>query len=197
MIIHHDGTIDGKNGYTPKIGVTWTNDQFKTKQMISGTKVPVFESENSWAPCSHFQLGEKMVCDRSKKDYKFELALAGHFDKTMQYGSLVKFQHKDNKFGGYHCTLYFNQQSGPNTAGATVAYDFASKKYASQLGLKFDKGDHVWKFRFDDQGGANAMLQWQLHQAVKATLTSKMNLKDVPAGKVNNIPLGLNFEVKY
>ena len=109
MIIHHDGTIDGKNGYTPKIGVTWTNDQFKTKQMVSGLKVPVFESENSWAPCSHFQLGEKMVCDRAKKDYKFELALAGHFDKTMQYGSLVKFQHKDNKFGGYHCTLYFNQ----------------------------------------------------------------------------------------
>lgn len=115
----------------------------------------------------------------------------------MQYGSLVKFQHKDNKFGGYHCTLYFNQQSGPNTAGATVAYDFASKKYASNLGLKFDKGDHVWKFRFNDQGDANAMLQWQLHQAVKATLTSKVNLKDIPNGKVNSVPLGLNFEVKY
>jgi len=41
------------------------------------------------------------------------------------------------------------------------------------------------------------MLQWQLHQAVKATLTSKVNLKDVPNGKVNSVPLGLNFEVKY
>jgi uncharacterized glyoxalase superfamily protein PhnB len=165
--------------------------------MISASSIPVFESENSWSPCSHFQIGEKMVCDRAAKDYKFELALAGHFDKTMQYGSLVKFQNKDNKFGGYHCTMYFNQQSGANTAGATVAYDFASKSYASNLGLKFDKGDHVWKFKFNDKGDANAMLQWQLHQAVKATLTSKMNLKDIPAGQVNSVPLGLNFEVKY
>ena len=41
-----------------------------------------------------------MVCDRAKKDYKFELALAGHFEKTMQYGSLIKFAHNSGKFGG-------------------------------------------------------------------------------------------------
>ena len=73
-----------------------------------------------------------MNCDRVGKKYEFELALAGHFDKTMQYGSLVKWNQDDKgKFGGRQCTLYFNQQSGSNVAGATVNYDFEKKKYAS------------------------------------------------------------------
>jgi len=115
----------------------------------------------------------------------------------MQYGTLVKFHNKNSKFGGYHCTLFFNQQSGPNTAGASIEYDFKEKEFKSLLGLKFDKGDHTWKFRFNDKGDVNAMLQWQLHQAVKATLNSKVNLTAVPDGKVSSLPLGLNFEVKY
>lgn len=56
----------------------------------------------------------------------------------MQYGTLVKFAHKNGKFGSHHCTLYFNQKSGANTAGASVAYDFASNKYNSDIGLKMD-----------------------------------------------------------
>ena len=86
--------------------------------MISATSVPIFESEISWSPCSHFQIGNKMACDRQNKDYQFELAMAGHYEKTLQYGTLVKFQNKDSKFGGYHCTLFFNQQSGSTTVGS-------------------------------------------------------------------------------
>lgn len=136
-----------------------------------------------------------MVCDRTKKDYKFEVALAGHFEKTMQYGSLVKFAHKGGKFGGQHCTLFFNQVSGSNTVGSAVAYDFEKKKYAVDLGLKMDQGDHTWKFKVSDSGAMNAMLQWKLHKAVKATLSSNLDMKDIPAGKVEKLPLGLNFEV--
>jgi hypothetical protein len=60
-----------------------------------------------------------------------------------------------------------------------------------------DQGDHTWKFKFSDTGLMHAMLQWKLHQAVKATLTSKMDVKDIPAGKVEKLPLGLNFEIQY
>jgi len=84
--IHADGVINTggkKDGLVPKFGVSWSNDSIMTKNYISATSVPVFESENSWSACSHFMVGEKMVCDRAKKDYKFELALAGHFDKVM------------------------------------------------------------------------------------------------------------------
>lgn len=84
--------------------------------------------------------------------------MAGHFDKTLQYGSLVKFQNKDSKFGGYHLKMFFNQKSGDKIAGATLAYDFATKKYASELGLEFHKPDHLWGFRFNDQGEAVGML---------------------------------------
>lgn len=138
-----------------------------------------------------------MVCDRAKKDYKFELALAGHFEKTMQYGTLVKFAHQNGKFGYHHCTLYFQHKNANTTAGANVAYDSATKKYASNVGLKMVQDDHTWKFKFADTGMASAMLQWQLHKAVKTTLTSQMDLKSIPAGEVKKIPVGLAFEIKY
>lgn len=76
-------------------------------------------------------------------------------------------------------------------------YDYAKKAFATKLGLKFKEDDHTWKLRFHDSGLARAALQWQLHKAVKATVTSQVNLKDVPAGKVGSIPFGLAFEVKY
>ena len=80
-----------------------------------------------------------MNCNRSEKKYEFELALAGHFDKTMQYGSLVKWNQNYDKeknpdckiLKGRECTLYFNQVSGKNTAGASVSYNFDDKKYSS------------------------------------------------------------------
>jgi hypothetical protein len=109
--VHVDAVVNTgakKDVCLPKIGVSFANDQIISKNYISATSVPVFESENAWAACSHFMIGEKMVCDRVKKDYKFELALAGHFEKTMQYGSLVKFANKEGKFGGYQCSLFFN-----------------------------------------------------------------------------------------
>ena len=164
-ILHTDFLINtgSKVGATGKAGFTWTNDQIKTKNLVSLSSKPVFESESSWAPCPHFQIAEKAVCDREKKDYQFELAMAGHFDKTMQYGTLVKFAHKNGKLGYNLCTLYFNQVSGKNTAGAFVTYDAAKKAYSSSLGLKMVQDDHTWKFKFSDSGMANAMLQWQLH----------------------------------
>jgi len=58
-----------------------------------------------------------------------------------------------------------------------------------------DQGDHTWKFKFCDTGCMHAMLQWKLHKAVKATVTSGMNMKDIPAGKIEKLPLGLNFEI--
>lgn len=164
--VHVDAVVNTgakKDALEPKVGVSFTNDQIITKNYVSASSVPVFESETSWAACSHFMVGEKMVCDRVKKDYKFELALAGHFEKTMQYGSLVKFANKDGKFGGYNCALFFNQESGDNTVGSAFAYDFDKKSYAVDLGLKMDKGDHTWKFKVNDSGLMHAALQWKLH----------------------------------
>jgi len=58
-----------------------------------------------------------------------------------------------------------------------------------------DQGDHTWKFKCNDSGLMQAMLQWKLHKAVKATMTTQMDMKDIPAGKVEKLPLGLNFEI--
>lgn len=76
-------------------------------------------------------------------------------------------------------------------------YDYAKKAFSTKLGLKMKEDDHTWKVRVHDDGLARAALQWQLHKAVKATVTSQMNLKDVPSGKVGSLPFGFAFEVKY
>jgi hypothetical protein len=94
-------------------------------------------------------------------------------------------------------TLYFGYSSGCNAAGCQMDYNYGKKAFTSKLALKMKEDDHTWKVRFSDSGLAKAALQWQLHKAVKATVTSELNLKDVPAGKVGTIPFGLCFEVKY
>ena len=76
-------------------------------------------------------------------------------------------------------------------------YDYAKKTFATKLGLKFKEDDHTMKLRIHDSGLARAALIWNLHKAVKATVTTEMNLKDIPAGKTGALPLGLAFEVKY
>jgi len=93
--------------------------------------------------------------------------------------------------------LYFNHENNGNVAGGEFAYDHAEKKFTTKLGLKLAQEDHTWKFRVHNDGLVRAALQWQLHKACKATLNTSVNLKDVPAGKVSGVPLGLTLEVKY
>jgi hypothetical protein len=40
-------------------------------------------------------------------------------------------------------------------------------------------------------------LQWQLHKACKATVDTSLDLKDVPAGKISKVPVGLSFDIAY
>lgn len=128
---------------------------------------------------------------------KMEIGVAGHFEKSLQYGALVKMGKVSGSIQPTYTSLYFNHSAGSNTAGAQMDYDYAKKAFATKLGLKMKDDDHTWKVRFHDTGLARAALQWQLHKAVKATVTSQVNLKDVPSGKVGSIPLGLAFELKY
>jgi len=50
VIVHHECNLNvAKKGMANKVGVSWSNDQFKTKNFVSELgAVPVFESENSW-----------------------------------------------------------------------------------------------------------------------------------------------------
>ena len=125
-----------------------------------------------------------------------EFGLAGHYDKAVQWGALLKYA-GDSSFQAKQNVLYFNHESNGNVAGCELSYDYGAKAFSSKLGVKLAQDDHTWKFRVHGDGLLRAALQWQMHKACKTTLTSQINLKDVPAGKVSGIPLGINFEVKY
>jgi hypothetical protein len=91
-------------------------------------------------------------------------------------------------------TAYFNYSKDGRTAGARIDYDNGFK---TKVGLRLDHEDHTWKFRFHNTGMMHAMLKWRLHRSCAAHITTNVNLKDVPAGKINSIPLGLGFQVEY
>ena len=77
-------------------------------------------------------------------------------------------------------------------------YDHDSKAFKTALGLQMAKDDHTWKFRWHQDGMMHTALQWQLHKTVKATLNTKVNLRDIPAGKVASYPpLNLTMEIKF
>lgn len=92
---------------------------------------------------------------------------------------------------------YFNYVAGANTVGAHLGYDHTSKQWTTRFGVINRQADHTWKFRFHNDGLLRAALQWQLHPAAKATLNTQVNLKDIPAGSVQSLPLRFAFDLKY
>lgn len=84
--ILHEGDINvgpKKDQFVPKLGFYWENKKIMAEGKVHMIDKPVFEFWSTWAACSHFNVGKNMKCDRDNKKYNFELALAGHFEKTM------------------------------------------------------------------------------------------------------------------
>jgi hypothetical protein len=183
----------------PQVGFEFDNKEIKSKTYMTASATPKFTSEFAYRACEFMTVAEKTEFDvkKAKDTLKSEVGFAGHFDKSLQYGALVKFANVSGSIQPTASSLYFNHSAGGNTAGAQMDYDYAKKAFATKLGLKFKEADHTLKLRVHDSGLARAAVQWQMHKAVKATVTSQMNLKDVPAGKIGAIPLGFAFEVKY
>ena len=62
---------------------------------------------------------------------------------------------KTNDKGAFAVTdtyFAFNHNNDGKVMGAQVNYDFATKKFASKMGLKLPQEDHTWKFRLHDSG---------------------------------------------
>lgn len=183
----------------PQVGFEFDNSDIKSKTYMTASATPKFSSEAAWRACSHMTIAEKTEFDvqKAKDTFKSEVGIAGHFENSLQYGALVKMANVSGSIQPTHSSLYFHHSAGGNTAGCQMDYDYAKKAFGTKLGLKFKEDDHTLKFRVHDTGLAKAALQWQLHKAVKATVTSQMNLKDVPTGKMGTVPFGFAFEVKY
>ena len=166
---------------------------------MSTSSNPQFSSEFAYRASSNLTVAEKTEFDvkDAMKTLNAQLAIAGDFEQSIKYGALMKFGQVSGELAPTATTLYFSSSVGKNTAGCQMDYNYAKKSFATRLGLKMKEDDHTWKVRFSDNGLAKAALQWQLHKAVKATVTSEMNMKDVPAGKIGALPFGFTFEVKY
>jgi hypothetical protein len=192
------GTLN-QNMVPPMVGFEFDNKEIKSKTYMSACATPKFSSELAWRCCEHITVAENTEFDvqKAKETLKTQLAFAGHFDNAFQYGALLKMATVSGNIQSTHSSLYFNHSAGGNVAGCQMEYDYAKKAFASKLGLIFKEDDHTWKVRLHDNGLARLALKWQLHKAVKATIDTSVNLKDVPAGKINGLPFGFTFEVKY
>ena len=78
------GTINEKM-VPPQVGFEFDNSDIKSKTYLTASATPKFSSELSWRCCPHFTLAEKTEFDvlKAKDTLKTELALAGHFEKSL------------------------------------------------------------------------------------------------------------------
>ena len=193
------GTINEKMG-PMQLGLEFDKkDLIKSKTYLTASANPKFFTEAAWRVCPCMTVAEKTEFEvqKAKDTFKSEIGVAGHFENSLQFGQLTKLANVKGSIQPTYNSIYFNHIADGNAVGAQMDYDYATKAFNTKLGLKFKEDDHTWKLRIHDTGLARAALQWQLHKAVKATVTTEMNLKDVPAGKTGALPLGLAFEVKY
>lgn len=129
---------------------------------------------------------------------KFAVAYASGFKETgVQWGASFGSSLLNRAMKSYKYDFYFNHETANNTVGAHINYDHDKKEWASKLGLKIKQADHTWKARLHNTGLMRLALQWQLHQTTKATLNSSINLKEIAAGSLTNIPVNLTLELKY
>lgn len=84
---------------------------------------------------------------------KSSMALVGCFNQATQWGALLNAgTSAKGVFAVTDTSVYFNHENAGRVMGAHVAYDFATKKFASKMGLKLPQEDHTWKFRLHDSG---------------------------------------------
>lgn len=178
-----------------EFGFSFDNDDVKTKLLVT-PDLSMYNELTVRTPYLNLMSLKKSNLKDPFGDTTGELGVAGHYEKATQWGALLKYEYKKS-FKPTQNTLYFNHENNGNAAGCELTYNYADKTFNSKLGVKLAQDDHLWKFRLHGDGLMRAALQWQMHKACKTTLTSQINLKDVPAGKVSGIPLGINFEVKY
>lgn len=174
----------------------------KSKNYLYTQNPPKYEGEYTMRK-DNTTLGSKYSVEditKLNEGINYEFGFAGHFNHNIFYGGLQKFvsdKTSEYKYSPTTCHLYCQYKGEKNVGGAEFNYDHLTKAYTSRLALKMKMDDHTWKFRFHDSGLARAALQWQLHKSTKATLNTSFNLRDVPAGKISSLPLGLTLEVKY
>jgi len=194
---------DAKNGAvgTQWAGLEWDTDKIKSKNWVSMNKDLKVETDMAWNMCKGHTIAYygKWNLLHPLTNADEHLAFAGSFKDTgVQYGLDWGWNFNNWALSKHNLSFYFNHVAGANIAGAHVNYDHDSKAFKTTLGLQMDKGDHTWKMRWHQDGMMHTALQWQMHKTAKATLNTKVNLRDIPAGKVASYPpLNLTVEIKF
>lgn len=182
------------------MGIEFTNAELLMKTTLSTEKDPKLLFNASYRVCSTATVAAVLkgnLLDISNNN-TFGIGYASAFKDTgLQWGASFKASMLARSMKNYQYDFYFNHESGDNTVGAHINYDHDKKVWGSKLGMKLKQADHTWKARVHNTGLMRLALQWQLHQAAKATLNTSVNLKDVPAGSISSLPLNLTLEMKY
>lgn len=184
-----------------RIGLNFKNDKFISKTTVSAEQAdPKLDFNVSYKSCSTSNIGAslagplKNLAGNSKLGAAYVSSLK---DNSLTWGGQWSATFANKTFTNNLYQFYFHHDAGANRAGAHITYNHDEKKWASVLGLELKQADHTWKARIHDSGLLRLALQWKLHSVCKATLNTSLNLRDVPSGSVNNVPLNLSLEVKY
>jgi len=189
-------------GFKPmNFGVEHNDASLRSKATVSTDRAqPNLQFNATYRSCANTTLGAMLqgsLLDIHNNS-TVGLGYASFFKETgLQWGASFSASVVKQVLANQKYAFFFLHTAGANTVGSKIDYNHADKKWAAQLGLQLKQEDHTWKARIHDSGLLRLALQWQLHSVAKATLNTSVQLRDVPAGSINSLPLNLTLEVKY
>lgn len=198
--LHCKGDVNNGTFTNMWSGIDFCNDRLKVRNLFTYSWSPKIEAHATYrCSCDRFTFGAKFegAALEPAKQSKLALAVAGHFEKKMQYGIGWNTNIADKKLSGNVYNFYLNNQINQSTVGVHMEYNQDAKKWTSKLGYQHKLDDHTWRMRFHDNGLMKLALHWQLHKVCKASVNTYANLKDLANGSVDTLPFNFGLEVKY
>jgi len=94
--------------------------------------------------------------------------------------------------------MFFHQASSKHTLGSEFMLDWQKKAMEARFGLthKFDD-NATGKIKFNHAGQIDAALKYKFSEAVTASVTTGMQVRDVPAAKGKTLPVGFGLNLVF
>lgn len=129
-----------------------------------------------------------------KYDFGYNTALAPLTNFGIKHESTNKKTFTPGKFFFY----FFHNANAFQTVGAEFALDYPTRAAEARMAFQHKFDDTVSsKFKINNLGHIDALLKFKLSETTTAIVTSGMNIRNFYEQKVQGVPLGFSFDIKF
>lgn len=185
------------------LGLDFNNEQAKVKLQTAVVGDFVSEAVLSYKPLPRLLLGANLVFEPkkdqhqlSKYDFGINVEPADKSFIGLKHETITRKKDAQN-LGKF--LLYFYHAASPlNTVGTEFSLDWETKQMGARLGATHKFSDDVsGKVKLNNEGRVDGTLKYKISEAVTATATSGLTIKNVTDAKSGPLPLGIQLDLKF